>query len=176
MTATTDLAARAAISDVVNLYCHAIDRRQWEEIGHCFHADATYRFGAIDGTWQEFVAVAKAIIDPTRITHHQTGNMLFRLSANAADTETYFTAYHRIAADAPGDAVFPGTGVEYDVVLAGRYVDRFECRDGEWRIAHRTGVTDWRRDTPAADSGLFAQPPDWRGSIGSDDPGFAVIL
>ena len=27
--------------------------------------------------------------------------------------------------------------------LCGRYVDRFERRDGEWRIARRTVVYDW---------------------------------
>lgn len=176
MTAAPDLVARAAIADVINLYCHAIDRRQWQAMDRCFHADATYRFGAIDGSWQNFVEIAKAIINPTRITHHQTGNMLFRISGDVAETETYFTAYHSVAADAPVDAVFPGMGSEYDVIIGGRYIDRFECRDGDWRITHRTGVSDWRRDAPAVDGGLFAQPPEWRGSIGSADPGFGIIL
>ena len=29
--------------------------------------------------------------------------------------------------------------------FAGRYIDRFECRDGEWRVYHRVCVQDWGR-------------------------------
>jgi len=166
-----DRLARAAIADVSARYCHVIDRRLWDRMGACFHDDATYKFGAIDGGWRDFVAAARTVIDPLRISHHQTGNMLIRVDGNRADAETYFTAYHRVASDAPAGAPLPGTGSDYDVIIAGRYIDRFECRGSDWRIAHRTGVSDWRRDGPAADNGLFALPADWRGAIGPDDPG-----
>ena len=169
------LASRAAIADVINRYCHILDRRRWESMAMCFHPDATYLFGAIDGDWRHFVGAAQAVLDPLRSSHHQIGNMLIRLDGDRADSETYFTAYHRVAAEAPASAPLPGTGHDYDVVIGGRYIDRFERRDGEWRIAHRTGVSDWRRDTPAADPGLYALPPGWRGSTGSDDPGRVVL-
>ncbi len=169
-----DLLARAAIADVIARYCHVIDRRQWHAMDQCFHDDATYRYASIAGGWREFVAVARAIIDPLRISHHQTGNMLIRVDGDRAGAETYFTAYHRIAAGAAADGVFPGTGQDYDVIMAGRYIDRFERRGGDWRIAHRTGVTDWRRDSPASDAGLFSSPPEGRGSTGSDDPGYEL--
>jgi hypothetical protein len=165
------LASRAAIADVVGRYCHNIDRRLWQEMAQCFHSDATYRFGHIEGGWEDFVRAARAVIDPLRISHHQLGTMLIRVDGDVASSETYFTAYHRVPADAPIDAPFAGTGEEYDVILAGRYIDRFERRRGDWRIAHRIGVTDWRRDAPAADAGLFEQPPAWRGSVHADDPG-----
>jgi hypothetical protein len=169
------LAARAAITEVIGRYCHNIDRRLWPAMERCFHPDATYRFGHIDGDWRDFVRGARAVIDPLRISHHQIGTMLIEVDGDRANAETYFTAYHRVPADAPADAPFAGTGQEYDVILAGRYIDRFERRADEWRIAHRTGVTDWRRDGPAADAGLFAQPPSWRGSLGPDDPGVLAM-
>ena len=31
------------------------------------------------------------------------------------------------------------------MTAGGRYVDRFERRHGEWRIAERTVVVDWQR-------------------------------
>ena len=39
-----------------------------------------------------------------------------------------------------------------ETLLAGRYIDRFERRDGEWRVASRTVVYDWVRhiSLPAA--------------------------
>jgi hypothetical protein len=169
------LGARAAIADVINSYCHIIDRRRWADMHICHHQGATYQFGAIKGSWPEFVAAAKTVIDPLLMSQHILGNMLIHIDGDRADTETYFTAYHRVAADAPADAVFPGTGVPREIVIAGRYVDRFECRDGDWRIAHRTGLSDWRRDTPASESGLYDQPAEWRGRFGRDDPGSAVL-
>jgi hypothetical protein len=30
----------------------------------------------------------------------------------------------------------------------GRYLDRYECRDGDWRIAHRICVHEWTRSSP----------------------------
>jgi len=165
-----ELAARSAIRDVITLYCHILDRRRWERMEECFHPEATFRFATIVGGWREFVDLARAGIDPLRISHHQIGNMLIRVTGDAAVSETYFTARHRITADAATDALFPGTGHEYEAILAGRYIDRFERRDGDWRIVHRTGVTDWRGELPAADAGLFDQPPEWRGSVGLDDP------
>ena len=168
------LLARAEILDILALYCHVIDRRQWHRMGECFHADATFRFGSIDGSWEDFVPAARAVIDPLRISHHKLGQTLFAFSGDGAMTETYMVAYHRVAAEAPADAVFPGDGADRDIVIAGRYIDRFECRAGVWRIARRIGVTDWRQDAPAADAGLFALPQDWRGSIGDDDPSHAL--
>src|SRR6476469_9276615 len=32
-----------------------------------------------------------------------------------------------------------------DQVSNGRYLDRYERRNGEWRIQHRTCVSDWNR-------------------------------
>lgn len=156
---------------VAALYCHAIDRRRWDLMEHCFHPDATYRFGRIEGNWRDFVGMARATIDPMRISHHQLGQSLIRIDGDTATSETYFSAYHRVAADAAATDPFPGTGEECDIVISGRYVDRFECRDGDWRIAHRIGLSDWRQDAPAADGGLFAQPPEWRGAIDASDPG-----
>lgn len=171
---SNSLHARAEILDIVALYCHVIDRRQWHRMGECFHPDASYRFGHIDGSWQDFVPAARAAIDPLRISHHQLGQTLFAFDGDIAMTETYMTAYHRVASDAPFDAVFPGDGADRDIVIAGRYIDRFECRTGVWRIARRIGVTDWRQDSSAADAGLFSLPQDWRGDIGEDDPAHAL--
>jgi hypothetical protein len=33
-----------------------------------------------------------------------------------------------------------------DTVIGGRYLDRLEKRDSEWRIAHRQMLYDWLRD------------------------------
>jgi hypothetical protein len=35
-----------------------------------------------------------------------------------------------------------------DMTLGARYVDRYERRDGQWKIARRTVVHDWTRVDP----------------------------
>ena len=141
-----DWAARTAISDVLALYCHAIDRRRWDLMDKCFHPDASFSFGPVEGTWREFVEIAKGMIDPLPLTHHQLGQSAIVFDGERASVETYLTATHRVPAGAASDGVFPGRGVDYHAVIAGRYVDRFERRDSQWRIARRVGTIDWRHD------------------------------
>ena len=144
--AVPDLAARTAIADVLALYCHAIDRRRWALMDQCFHADASFSFGPVEGTWREFVTIARGMIDPLPLTHHQLGQSAIVFDGDRASVETYLIATHRIPADAPAKGVFPGRGVDYHAIIAGRYVDQFECRGGQWRIARRVGTIDWRHD------------------------------
>ena len=56
-----------------------------------------------------------------------------------------------------------------DVLIGGRYIDRFERRDGVWRIIQRTGVHDWRRYEAPADHGFYQTPPAQRGRRNRDD-------
>lgn len=136
---------REAIRDIIAAYAHAIDRRRWDMMPLLFHADATFSFGPIEGGWQGFVEQAKAIIDPCLITQHQLGQVQFGFDGeDICHTETYMTAMHTIPPGYPAVEVFPDKGTVYSAVIAGRYVDRFERRSGEWRIAHRSGIYDWR--------------------------------
>ncbi|MEP5936860.1 MAG: nuclear transport factor 2 family protein [Erythrobacter sp.] len=136
---------REAIRDVITAYAHAIDRRRWEMMPHLFHDDAEFQFGIISGGWQGFVEQARGVIDPCLATQHQLGQVLFGFESEAVcHTETYMTAMHTIPAGYPTPEVFPDKGKTYSAVIAGRYVDRFELRSGEWRIAKRTGLYDWR--------------------------------
>ena len=48
----------------------------------------------------------------------------------------------------------------FDSVQAGRYVDRFEKRDDEWRIANRKVIVDWFRE--------YSDAGDWeKGPLGN---------
>ncbi|WP_448581387.1 nuclear transport factor 2 family protein [Thermaurantiacus sp.] len=164
-----------AIRRVLALYCHALDRRAFHLLVACFHTDATYHFAAIKGDWRHFVEAAKAVLLPLSGTHHQLGQSLIAHDGpNCAHVETWFTAVHLVPADAPADAPFPGTGQAYEAIVWGRYIDRFEQRDGCWRIAHRIGLHDGRHDRPSADAGFAALPAHWRGAHGAADPAHLV--
>ncbi len=85
------------------------------------------------------------------VTQHLLGQTHIELDGNTALAETHVAAYHRVDM---------GTE-ERDTVLGGRYLDRFEERDGQWRITERTMLYDWSRDDGASvdwSQGLMGTP------------------
>lgn len=171
---STGIEDKEAIRDVISAYAHAIDRRRWDMMDRLFHPDATFGFGPIEGDWRSFVEQARSIIDPCVATHHQLGQVLIAFSGtDAADTETYMTAMHIIPPGYPVPA-FPDRGRNYSAVIAGRYVDRFERRAGQWRIARRQGIYDWREYREIGEADLDAVPADARGAHDDRDPSTPV--
>jgi 3-phenylpropionate/cinnamic acid dioxygenase small subunit len=89
------------------------------------------------------------------VMQHFIGNVHIDLDGETrAFVETYILTFARFAKD----------GQDFDTFTGARAFDRFEKRDGEWRIAHRRAVFDWNRDEPTSQTwclGLFdTQHPD----------------
>ena len=167
---------REAIREIIALYAHAIDRRRWDMMERLFHPDARFGFGPVEGDWRGFVEQARSIIDPCIRTQHLLGQTLIGFAdAGTADCETYMTAMHVVPVGYPRSEVFPARDETYAAIVAGRYVDRFEERDGEWRIARRQGLYDWReyREIGAAD--LAGMPEGACGYHDDRDPSTAVV-
>ena len=59
--------------------------------------------------------------------------------------------------------------------LKGRYLDRFERRDGSWKIASRIGLHDFERVLDPADRTLAGAPAGQRGRQKPDDPIYALL-
>ena len=169
------LAARAEISDVIHRYCHATDRRKWWLMDSVFHEDAICHLSVIGGSWREFVRQGAALLEPVDVTHHQVGNIQIALDGDVAHVETYVTAFHRVPADAPPGGPFGGTGEAYDAVFGARYIDRFERRDGRWRIAERRSAAEYRHYRPVSEGGLASVPAQFRGAFGDDDASAPVV-
>ncbi len=49
-------------------------------------------------------------------------------------------------------------------MIAGRFIDRYERRDGVWTIAYRSERNDWSRTTPTNDV-YFYMAPNGKGGI-----------
>lgn len=173
---TGTLEDREAIRDVIAAYAHAIDRRRWGMMERLFHPDATFQFGTIAGDWRAFVEQARAVIDPCLATQHQLGQVQFGFeSAGLCHTETYMTAMHTIPPGYPLTAAFPDKGVIYSGIVAGRYVDRFEKRNGAWRIARRIGLYDWREFRVVEGVDLSDTPEGAAGYRDARDPSTPVV-
>jgi len=77
------------------------------------------------------------------LTHHSLLNNTLDIDGDTAHSETY---YIFVARNPP----MPGSDAETLWMAGGRYVDRVERRDGEWRIALRTNIIEWASDAPPA--------------------------
>jgi hypothetical protein len=134
-----DVIAEAEIKDLHIRYCRANDRRDEDLIRSCFHPDAVMELHQQLNV-DEFVAIWREVLGHYIVTWHVTGNQLVEVDGDVAWAEHYTTSTHRIAADADGP--------ERDFVAFGRYIDRVERRNGEWRFARRKNLIDLARTDP----------------------------
>lgn len=132
------LLAERAITRVVQDYTRAVDRFDWELLRSCYWPGATDDHGTFTGDVDAFVEYLQHLMPRFERTFHQLGQILIDLDLEVgiAAAETYATAHHRIVG---------ADGGAQDMVGGVRYVDRFERRDGEWRIAARVVAYDWHR-------------------------------
>lgn len=140
---TEDLLAKEDIRDVLARYARGIDRADGELLKSCYHADAQEEHGStyagpahpyIDG------AVARMKKNPHPMAHYICNTHVER-DGDTAFVETYVLTFARFEKD----------GEPYDTLTGGRLFDKFEKRDGKWKIAHRKMTFDWNRDAPSAE-------------------------
>lgn len=131
-----DLLDREAIRDCLHRYCRAVDRMDEACLRSVYWPDATDRHGPYQGSASGFIdwALDKLQGGPRGV--HMLSNILIDLRGDVAGVESYFQA---LQCDRDPQ------GQPRESVLVGRYIDRFEKRHGEWRVAQRTVVYDWIR-------------------------------
>jgi hypothetical protein len=134
---------KEAIREQLYRYCRAVDRGDKELMRQVYHPDAIDEHGVFNGPASEFVELdIDQVMPGLKLTQHLISNILIDLNGDTADVETYIYATHRVE-QADG---------EYDLVIWGRYLDRFEQRQGEWKIARRQCIFDGiRNDKASAD-------------------------
>jgi len=130
---------KEAIRDCLYRYCRGIDRLDEAALRSAYWPDGTDNHGAYKGTAAGFVDWALQKLPGAGRMVHNIGNILIELRGDQAAVESYFQAWQ-----ADRDA----QGQPQETFLCGRYVDRFERRGLEWRVADRTVVYDWIRQTP----------------------------
>jgi ketosteroid isomerase-like protein len=151
---------REAILDCVTMYCRAIDRREEELLPHAYHAAATVDHltarGQFAGSASGFVAWAWTT-QGARWTEHYLTSHTASIDGDTAYAETQFFLVGRSQGDRRSN------------LGGGRYIDRFEHRDGDWRIAHRDAVGHWTAEVDDLASDYVASRPPRRDR---DDPSY----
>lgn len=168
-TRLAELLDREAIRDCLYRYCRGIDRADEAALRSAYWPDAYDRHGAYSGPAEGFIQFALGVFKTGPRNIHQVTNILIEFTGpGEAAVESYFTALQR-APDREGTV--------RQVLLCGRYCDRFQKRGEEWRVADRTVVYDWveEQDPPAAGE---AERFGLRQPIGSQrpsDPIYALL-
>jgi hypothetical protein len=128
------LVDEAAIRQVVASYARGIDRLDLELVRDCYHPDATDRHPGFDGRRDDYIEWLRSMLAHQTLTMHVMANTLVDLVGDQAAVETYGVAYHA------GD---PPENERWNFAAGFRYLDRFERRDGRWRIADRVVAMEW---------------------------------
>jgi len=129
-------------TELVTRLARGIDRCDADLVRECFHPDATDDHGLFKGTALEFVDWVMPLLETMERTQHVIGQSLIEVSGDRAAGESYFVAHHTIRTP-DGDVL---------MIAAGRYLDTFERRDGDWKISHRHAIYDWNSTVPCTDS------------------------
>jgi SnoaL-like domain len=156
---------REAIRDTLMRYCRGIDRADEESLRSAYWPDASDCHGAYQGSAQGFIDWALPVLRRGGFRSHIIGNILIEIHGRQAAVESSF-----IALQAP----MTKAGVHTETFLCGRYADRFEERNGQWRIAERTVIYDWIEERPRSELNDAATLFGARLPIGTNWPQDAV--
>lgn len=126
---------RQAICDVLSRYCRGLDRMDRALADTVWHEGGTANYdGIYEGTgagFLDWVWEAHAAMDRHS---HQITNVLVELDGDRATSEAYVTVVLWTRPDEEGR--------QQELVGRGRYLDRWEKRDGRWGIVDRLHLLD----------------------------------
>jgi len=125
MTSIAHGGARAAIIDLMNLYCYAIDRGDLKTFGRLFKGAQWIAEGQVPGPEAANNLIIYA--DGTPRTKHTLSNIQVDVheQAGTAKARSYVTVFQQTDD-------FP-----LQVIFAGDYFDDFVCIDGAWQFLRR---------------------------------------
>ena len=159
---------KQAITELVHLYCRAADRHDYELLRSLYHPDAIDDHGAFfKGLAMEFIDQLPAIQEPMLILHHNITTVNIALDGDYAEGEIYVQAFHQVATD----------DEPMDLLIGGRYLDKYARRKGAWKFSERAVLADWvtlsepssvRLDHPMVEGSYIGKP-------GEQDPSYGFF-
>lgn len=121
---------RQSIIDCLLRYSRGLDRGDWELMASAYHDDALDDHGYFVGKGKDLAKWSEAFRKDNPniyvVRHALTNHVIEFEGSDTAHVETYYT----------NETVLYGDQPKLRTSI-GRYVDRFERRSGEWRIAAR---------------------------------------
>ncbi len=162
-----ELEARTEIQDALNRFARAVDRQDWALARTLYHDDAFDDHGFFKGAPDPFLAhIAKIHVHQVHSMHFNSNVLIEFTARDRAFVETYVLVLQRFRPGAPN---VPAGSAGLRVLASARYLDRFEKRNGAWRVVHRTLVFGDMQAEPMKEPLKF--PPEFAVQThGMDDP------
>jgi len=162
---------RAEIYDCMCRYVRGVDRGDADLMRSAYHADAYDDHVDYKGDVEGFIKWLDGRFAPFVNSMHHIGNCYIEFAgSDVAFVETQY-ASRRLRKPSEDEARNLGPN---DMLMRqswGRYLDRFERRGGEWRVAKRVVIVD-DRFASVAIGGARNTPSTW-GFRNSSDPMYA---
>ncbi|KHK92387.1 nuclear transport factor 2 family protein [Novosphingobium malaysiense] len=130
-----EMVDRHEIHQVMLRYARGLDRLDNALARSCYWDDAIEDHGHFVGTPDAFISWADGTTLAFESTQHAVMNHFCDLQGDDAYCETY---YHFSGVTAEGP----------NFMSTGRYIDHFQKRNGEWRIANRVTIVEGTYDVP----------------------------
>jgi SnoaL-like domain len=140
MTAAED---KLSCADVIVSWGLYRDQLRWPELLSTFHPDGVIAVSWFRGPFTEFVERCKRS-GPSK---HLIMAPLVKVKGDRATAETTVLILVRQLIE----------GLTVDMTSRGRFLDRLERRDGEWKIVERAALYEQDRIDPLVPSEAFAQ-------------------
>jgi len=131
ITALRRLLDRQAITECVHRYARGLDRRDVDLLRSAYHPDAVEDHGQYVGGLDGLIDYLMDVHEPFAGYQRHITTQNVDIDGDEAHAESYFISVIRIE------------GSSKLRLTAGRYNDRLERRDAEWRIAERVVVLEW---------------------------------
>jgi len=126
---------KEAIRSLLATIARGTDRYDGQLLASAIHADAVLDMGGKTMTGAAFATALRPPAIPRPGRMHLLGNERVEVVGDTARSESYLVSCQDVLVD----------GVRKTRIRAGRYIDRFERRGGEWKLAARTMVDEWSR-------------------------------
>jgi hypothetical protein len=152
------LVAKEAITEVLHRYCRAVDRIDDELAQGIWHPDGTasYQEGVITLGSEQLASIFESHRLASAASH-QLSNITIEVAGDSASSESSVHACIRFG--------------DQDIVVWGRYLDTWSCREGSWGIDERRYVQDVLQIVPVDSDGLRAireRAADASGALGRE--------
>jgi hypothetical protein len=148
------------IYETICLYARGVDRGDWDLVRSTYHEDAFDSHGDYQGDIHGLITWLENLFKGVDNSMHFLGNCLIEFgSRDSALVETYFVS-RRLRAPTLEESNFSKSTDAFSRDYWGRYVDHFVRREGQWRVLHRTVVTEALSDSLAL-NGARTHPLDW---------------
>jgi hypothetical protein len=137
------LADQHACAELIQCWGHYRDQRRWPELLSTFHPDGEIAVSWFRGPFAQFVEACKR----GGMSKHLLFPSVVRVAGARALAETNVVILVRQTID----------NIAVDLTSRGRFLDRLERRDGQWRILERAAIYEQDRLDPVVPSDAFTR-------------------